>query len=162
MGCGKSTVGHLIAQRLNWPWVDLDIWIEQHEQKPIKQIFADKGEPYYRYLEEQNIRLWMGQAPLVISLGGGAPCDPNRWCLLKEHFFTIYLKTELQILITRLSGQRKDRPLIAQGDNWHERFRDLLRRRERFYVQADWVFETGSASQEETAEQILKHVVPQS
>jgi len=159
MGCGKSTIGHLIAEKLQWPWVDLDLWIEQHEQKPIREIFADNGEPYFRHLEEENIKLWMEQAPLVISLGGGAPCDANRWALLKEHFFTIYLKADPKVLIGRLANQREARPLIAQGDDWKDRFRDLLRERERYYTQADWILETGSATREETAEHILEHVL---
>ena len=159
MGCGKSTIGHLMAERLGWPWVDLDLWIEKHESMSIREIFAEKGEAYFRHLEEEHIRLWTEQSPLILSLGGGAPCAPERWALLKEHFFTIYLKAEPEVLIDRLMQQRASRPLIAKGDDWESRFRDLLRERERYYTQADWTLETGSATREETAEHILEHVL---
>jgi shikimate kinase len=159
MGCGKSSVGHLLGIQLNWPWVDLDEWIEKHENQSIKEIFDEKGEPYFRHLEEQNIALWTEQSPMVFSMGGGAPCDVKRWKLISDNFYTVFIDVESEVLINRLENERKQRPLIADKDDWKSDYLDLLAKRRVYYEQADFILKSDRESPEETTQRILDHVL---
>lgn len=159
MGSGKSTVGHLLSQRLNWPWVDLDEWIEMHEKRSVQKIFQESGEEYFRKLEEEQITLWTEQSPLVISLGGGAPCSPDRWNLVQENYFTLYLQVRESVLLARLENDRSDRPLIADRDDWKEFYLDLLSQRKSYYEKADWILDLDNENPEEVVQRILDHVL---
>jgi len=71
MGSGKSTVGSILANTLGYGFVDIDQGIEQAEGKTVSEIFREKGEEYFRNLE-QSLLLRVSALPhTVISLGGG-------------------------------------------------------------------------------------------
>jgi len=72
MGAGKTTVGHLLAERLGLPFTDSDQVIEQRAGRPVRQIFAEDGEPAFRALEHQVIASLLDGPDLVLALGGGA------------------------------------------------------------------------------------------
>ena len=72
MGTGKSTVGRLVATKLQRDFMDMDALIEQREGRSINQIFKDKGENYFRRLEADFCRELAEQQDLVIATGGGA------------------------------------------------------------------------------------------
>jgi len=77
MGAGKTTVGHLLAARLGLPFVDSDQVIEQQAGRPVRQIFAQDGEPAFRALEHRVITGLLDGPVLVLALGGGAPEHPR-------------------------------------------------------------------------------------
>jgi shikimate kinase len=79
MGTGKSTVGQVVAARLGRRFVDMDALIEQREGRPIPQIFAEAGEPYFRQLEAGLCRELAEQAAQVIATGGGALVPEANW-----------------------------------------------------------------------------------
>ncbi|MCU0242124.1 MAG: shikimate kinase, partial [Vicinamibacteria bacterium] len=72
MGSGKSTIGPLLAGRLGWPFIDLDLWIERQQARAIAEIFAREGEAHFRALEQQAARAMLARDRLVIAAGGGA------------------------------------------------------------------------------------------
>ena len=79
MGAGKSSVGRVLGQRLNWIFEDLDDRIEQREHRRVAEIFRDSGEPAFRHTEtlalQQVIEQLRGGVPRIIALGGGVVGD---------------------------------------------------------------------------------------
>jgi shikimate kinase len=82
MGAGKTTVGTLLAARLGLPFTDSDQVIEQRAGRPVRQIFAEDGEPAFRALEHQVITGLLDGPPIVLALGGGAAEHPGTRALL--------------------------------------------------------------------------------
>jgi shikimate kinase len=112
MGSGKSTVGRLVAERLQAPHRDLDAMIEERAGMTIAQLFADGGEAAFRALESELLPLAL-EPGAVASLGGGTPLAEPNWALIRERAFTVWLDAPLPILLGRLkSGQSRVRPLF--------------------------------------------------
>ncbi len=115
MGCGKSTIAKLLAEKVNLPYLDLDEIIEKRENATVKSIFSQKGEIYFRKLEHEILTdLMKNGNSFILSLGGGTPCYANNHEFLKgEHVFLIYLKGSVATLYDRLRNANTERPLIA-------------------------------------------------
>ena len=78
MGCGKSTIGKRLANKLSLKFIDLDAYIEEKEQQTIAELFATKGEIYFRLQETIYLKeLLASTDDFVLSLGGGTPCYSN-------------------------------------------------------------------------------------
>lgn len=116
MGCGKTTVGKLVANRLNLPFIDLDDCLAEHEKKTVSDIFSSKGEIYFRKLEHAIFeKLLTNKQSFVLSLGGGTPCYANNHLLLQlDACHSFYLQTKVSDLVDRLSRKKNTRPLIAK------------------------------------------------
>jgi shikimate kinase len=110
MGCGKSTIGRLLAEQLSLPFFDTDDLIATKEGCSITTIFEQKGEPYFRKLEHQLIKNWK-YSPSVCATGGGLPCFYKNMDLLLDRGLVIFLDTSLNTIITRISGDL-NRPLV--------------------------------------------------
>ena len=82
MGAGKTTVGHLLSARLGVPFVDSDLVIEQRSGRPVRQIFAEDGEPAFRALEHEVIVGLLDGPDVVLAVGGGAAEHPGTRALL--------------------------------------------------------------------------------
>ena len=115
MGCGKSTIAKLLAEKVSLPCLDLDEIIETRENSTVKNIFSEKGEIYFRKLEHDIFSdLMKNQESFVLSLGGGTPCYANNHELLKgENKDAIYLSASIATLYNRLQNENENRPLIA-------------------------------------------------
>ncbi len=114
MASGKSSVGKILVERLEIDFIDLDTYIETKEDISVSDIFAKKGEIYFRIKETEYLtELLNSGTDFVLSVGGGTPCYANNIQLIAEKSQSFYLKASLNTLYNRLKRQRKSRPLIA-------------------------------------------------
>lgn len=116
MASGKSTIGSALAEKMNFQYIDLDQYIENKERMSISELFAKKGEIYFRKIETTYLtELIANQENSIISLGGGTPCYGNNLeeLLNAKNTITIYLKASLNELVKRLVKDKDKRPLIA-------------------------------------------------
>jgi shikimate kinase len=114
MGAGKTTVGHLLSERLGLPFADSDLVIEQRSGRSVRQIFAEDGEPAFRELEHQVIADLLDGPDLVLALGGGAAEHPRT----RERLATaqvVYLEVGYDQAMARVGGD-PGRPLLARPD----------------------------------------------
>jgi shikimate kinase len=91
MGCGKTTVGRLLARKMGRKFLDTDAEIEHREGRSISEIFASDGEEYFRELEEKLCRELSHSSGLVIACGGGLPLRPQAIQALKQSGVTFWL-----------------------------------------------------------------------
>lgn len=115
MGTGKSTIGQLLAAELRRPFVDMDTLIEQREGRPIPQIFAQAGEPYFRRLEAGLCRELAGRSGLVIATGGGALVPEQNLRVMETGGLVICLDCSPEVLWQRI-GRSDNRPMLAKQD----------------------------------------------
>jgi shikimate kinase len=155
MGCGKTSVGRLLAERLGWGFADLDEEIERRLGRTINQIFAEQGEAHFRRVERQVLQNFMQRAeqePLVVALGGGTFAQPENVDWLRDHGGVIFwLTCPVEELIRRCRGMTH-RPLFRDPAN----FRQLYEQRLPYYRQADFCVDADRSEPVQVVEEILK------
>lgn len=157
MGCGKTVVGSLLAERLNWDYLDTDQEIEEEQNRTIQEIFAEEGEPGFRKIENLYLRRVSGRERLVLSTGGGAVKDSANVQMLKKSGFVVYLKGDADTLTAHLTGDMT-RPLLNGYDGTERaaRVANLLLEREPGYAAAaDCTVLINEKSPEQITEAIL-------
>lgn len=117
MGCGKSSVGRSLAERLGCPFTDLDREVENRCGRSIPEIFASEGEAGFRRMEVETLEQVLERLeklPLaVLALGGGTQTVPQAAALLEKKTFLVYLEAGMETLRERLEGS-VDRPLLSE------------------------------------------------
>lgn len=118
MGCGKTVIGDFLGKKLEIPFYDLDFEIEKVTQKSIADLFQNKGELYFRKIENEVLETILSKnEDFVLSLGGGTPCYYNNHELFKkEGVFSIFLKASIDTLHDRLIGEKNKRPILYNQD----------------------------------------------
>ena len=115
MGSGKSTIGKLLAERVNYNFIDLDDEIEKLENKKVSQIFDENGVIYFRKLENEVLKaLLKSEKNIILSLGGGTPCyfEAMQYLNSRADVHTVYLDVSIPELVRRLFPKKSTRPLI--------------------------------------------------
>ena len=113
MGSGKSYWGRLLSQQLGLPFFDLDEQVEGSEGVPITEVFASKGEEYFRQLEKETLHIISeSHDSFVMAVGGGTPCYFNNIGYMKEQGETVWINTPLDTLYKRLVNEKDKRPLL--------------------------------------------------
>jgi len=112
MGCGKTTAGKRLANKLGWPFIDLDDRIEEQTGKTIAELFEKDGETIFRELEKKALHSTFELKHAVISTGGGAPCFFDNMEQMNRNGNTIYIELPPKVLVDRLRGAKNQRPLI--------------------------------------------------
>jgi shikimate kinase len=144
MGSGKSYLGHKIAKKLEYDFVDLDKYIESESMLFISDIFARYGEEEFRRIEADCLRKsTINKNNLIVSCGGGTPFNKSNWEWMQKNGKSIYLKQSEEILFQRLKKQKAKRPLIQNMDDVQlmEFIKSKLNERESLYLKADFILE---------------------
>lgn len=115
MASGKSTIGKLLSKQINYPFLDLDEYITQNEKLTIPEIFAQKGEIYFRKKENEYLKeVLQNKQDVILSLGGGTPCYANNMELIhQQNALSIYLRASIATLTDRIVKHKSTRPLVA-------------------------------------------------
>lgn len=137
MGCGKSTVGRALQQRLGYPLVDMDHVIEQRTGKSIPEIFAELGEPAFRDMETALLQeLDDPSAPRrVISTGGGVIGRAENRALLKRLGYVVWLHAPAAVILARTSKSHH-RPLLSATEDPAARIEALMAERQPLYQES--------------------------
>jgi shikimate kinase len=156
MGAGKSSIGRALAELTGRDFLDTDLMLQHRLGRPIPQIFQVYGEEAFRDHETSVLRsLQPGEH--VLSTGGGIVLRPANWVEMRRLGTTIYLKSSVEDLIARLEASKKKRPLL-QVEEWPERVRELLVKRESLYLQADIVVDLDGEDIATSAQRVLKFI----
>lgn len=154
MGAGKTSVGEALALRLNLPFVDTDIRVEERARMRVTEIFKERGEEHFRELESAVIRGLAGEEESVVSCGGGAVLKPDNRKALRNSGNIFYLRVPAEEISRRLADDN-ERPLLAGESERSERVEIMLGEREPVYREmADYVIEAGEREPAEVAEEI--------
>jgi shikimate kinase/3-dehydroquinate synthase len=131
-GCGKTTVGMLLAERMGWHFLDTDKIIENEAGMPIAEIFLQKGEADFRNREKALLEKLGNTTRTVVALGGGTLVDPDNRVLVERHGPVVCLKCEPEVILQRMGDELNARPLLA-GSGPLERLKSLLAKRGPLY-----------------------------
>ncbi|HEY1719193.1 MAG TPA: shikimate kinase [Verrucomicrobiae bacterium] len=153
MGTGKTSVGRLVAESLDFDYLDTDEMIQSGTGRIISDIFKTDGEPAFRALEEKVVVELANRAKTVVATGGGLPTDPKNLANLKKHALVVCLWASPEKIWERVKNQ-SHRPLL-HDENPQAKIRELLAAREPFYKQADVLLNTELRSVREVAQQIV-------
>jgi XRE family aerobic/anaerobic benzoate catabolism transcriptional regulator len=144
-GAGKSTIGKKAAEKLGFPFVELDEKIEQAAGMPLQQIFEIYGDGYYRRLEREVLARIVSDVDggAIIAASGGIVMDGESWRLLKRSTKTLWLKAKPEEHYKRVVAQGDTRPMRDRPAAMSE-LRALLAARAPLYREADETVDTSS------------------
>lgn len=154
MGCGKSTVGTLLAEKLNYTFLDSDNVIEQREKMTVSEIFAVSGEEYFRAVEATVIKELCKQNSLLIATGGGAVLNPQNAKVLRNNGTVFFLDVTPETVLERLKDDTS-RPLLQKNDK-ESAVRELMDIRRPEYIRQSHHTIDGNRTPEAVSEDIIK------
>ena len=152
MGTGKSTIGKELARVLGRKYLDIDTELEQRYGCTIAQMFANKGEAWFREREREFCLEVASMTNRVVATGGGALMNDEVFEAFKNSGLLICLYTQRECLLDRLS--RSDRRPLLKGENLEEKVDTLLAQRDALYNKIRIHVDTTSLTPLETARKI--------
>lgn len=155
-GCGKSSVGKKLAEKLSIPFYDLDHMLEERYGVNIGEVFKYKKESYFRVLETQCLEEFYRRKKstvYVLSTGGGTVILPKNQTLLKKMGKLIYIKSSIKTILDRLSQDETVRPVYQNTSQ--EEFKFILNDRERYYKDADWIVDAEGLSIPQICQELI-------
>jgi shikimate kinase len=141
MGAGKSYIGAKLSKLLaHFTFVDTDEVIEKSTGLTIPEIFESHGEEYFRKLESDVVKKVASKKNQIISIGGGAFTKADNVRALHKNSLTFYLKAPVSVLFNRIKDETH-RPLLS-NDFSEQTVESLLNKRQKYYMQADFIIDT--------------------
>jgi shikimate kinase len=153
-GSGKTRSGRAVADALGRSFLDFDAEIERREHQSVSEIFAARGEPYFRGLEVSLTRELAATGNMVLAPGGGWIVNDGCLQLLRPPGVLVYLKVKPETAIARIGGGLWRRPLLDRPSPVNE-VRRLLGEREPLYLQADHTISTDTMTLAEVVQRIV-------
>ena len=133
-GCGKSTIGKILAKDLGKRFIDMDLYIEEKEGKTVSEIFAQHGEAYFRQAETLAAQQLSQTGGTVIATGGGIILNPENIAYLKQNGIILFLDRSPEAILKKID--LRNRPMLAENRDYlfeldrqrhalYERYADL-------------------------------------
>ncbi|HNR93612.1 MAG TPA: shikimate kinase [Kiritimatiellia bacterium] len=154
MGTGKTTVGRMLAERLNKTFVDMDHKIEERAGKKIADIFAQEGEAHFRALERALVQELAQEENLVVAAGGGVVLNPMNLEDFSKTGHVICLKASHETILRRVL-KSSHRPLLEEGDK-RQKIIELMKEREPLYDAVPLSVNTACLSAREVTDDICR------
>jgi shikimate kinase len=154
-GSGKTTIGRLAAERAKAAFLDFDREIERRQGMTVAEIFASKGEPFFRGLERELTAELADIGGMIVAPGGGWIADQANVAMLAPRAKFVWLKVRPEVAIARLRGDANVRPLLVHPDPLGE-LRKLLDKREALYAQAQHLINTEMVTQDQAVDRVAK------
>ena len=152
MGSGKSSVGFLVSKKLNVKFIDIDNMIENKTGMKISNIFLEKGENYFRNLEEKITLKTLKLTDCVISLGGGSFINEKiRKETLTNHL-SFWLNWDSKILLKKIKNSKK-RPIAFNSTN--EEIISLMKKRSQIYSEAEFKINCNKLTKNEIVKKVI-------
>jgi shikimate kinase len=155
MAAGKTSVARALARRLGWDFVDVDESIELREGMAVADIFARRGEPYFRSVERQVIAEQLGRRHVVVATGGGTFADLQNRVAINQDGVSVWLDVPIERLIARVPADGR-RPLAADRAT----FERLYHARRAAYEQAHLRLDASRAAVDALVEELLDRLHP--
>jgi len=161
MGAGKTTIGKILAQKLHWQFIDLDLFIENRYRKKIGEIFVEKRESEFRELERNALQEVAQYENVIVATGGGVPCFFDNMELMNRLGYTIYLQVPVDELTKRLEICKHNRPLIKDKSSMEIKqfVTENLSIRELYYKQASFILNTENLVKQQDIDTIVNHLI---
>ncbi len=139
MGCGKSSLGRRLADKLNYTFFDTDSVLEEQAGMKVPEIFSKLGEEAFRDMERKVLKETALIDDVIIATGGGMPCHFDNMDFMLTHGKTIYIRMDPESLADRIENSHKKRPLVdhLKGDALIKTIKEKLALREPYYMNAD-------------------------
>lgn len=157
MGSGKSTISKKLSERFGMEIVEMDQIIAEREQMSISEIFATKGEPYFRDLETNLLIELQAEKNVVISCGGGVPMRECNVIEMKKNGKVVLLTARPETILERVKDDHS-RPLLENNKSVEYISELMEKRREKYEAASDIIVETDGKSADEICEEIAKRV----
>ena len=157
MGAGKSSVSAGLGRMLGREVIEMDEWIAAQEGMSIPELFAQKGEPYFRACETALIKSFAQGAPRIVSCGGGVPLREENVAAMRESGTVVLLTASPEVILERVKDS-DERPLL-QGHKDVPYIAALMeQRRPKYEAAADITVDTSRLNIEEVCRQVLRQV----
>ena len=157
MGAGKSSVSAGLGRMLGREVVEMDQRIAAQEGMSIPELFAQKGEPYFRACETALLKSFAQGAPRIVSCGGGVSLREENVVAMRESGTVVLLTASPEVILERVKDS-DERPLL-QGHKDVSYIAVLMeQRRPRYEAAADITVDTSQLNIEEVCRQVLRQV----
>ena len=157
MGSGKSAIGKILSKKMGVPLSDTDKIIEKEVGKSIYEIFNERGEKYFRQVEEKVVGRVLDETAHIISTGGGSILSSKTRHAIKSKSFSIWVQCNVNIISNRIRDQEK-RPLL-KNKNILDTLVRKNKERIKFYRQADSHIVNENSNIEMTVEAIVEELL---
>lgn len=154
MGCGKTTVGRILAEKTGCSYIDMDAYIEKTEGMTIPEIFAQKGEPYFRNAETEAVKA-LGEKGGVIACGGGAMLKDINAEIAAKLGTVVFIDTPYDVCYDRINGDT-NRPIVMA--NTKESLKEIYDSRAPIYKAHSQVTADGTGTPDEIAKAVKAEV----
>ena len=152
MGSGKSSVGFLVSKKLNVKFIDIDNMIENKTGMKISNIFLEKGENYFRNLEEKTTLKFLKTTNAVISLGGGGFINQKIRNEVLTNHFSFWLNWDFKILLKKIKNSKK-RPIAFNSTN--KEIISLMKKRSQIYSEAEFKINCNKLTKNEIVKKVI-------